>query len=648
MATEKQLLEALKRADAAGDAEAARAIARKIKVARTNVEAANLPPDPAPTMQEAEDNLRAAYESGDKAALEAAQRAYHTRQLEVEGAAFNSKSSGDDPAYIKRRDVDLALKQQQEERSIPERMGDAIGADLSGKWRALKQIVESDPVKSAQLQEEERVARAQNKYISDDPVGGLGVLGVDAATAAVPGAGVTSVVKAAPKYTKLLAAILGEGAIGGGYGAITPTAPGESRTSNVATGAVVNAALPVGGAAVRSKPVQKMADKMLENTPFFYAALKNKKEKAARALHDIEAEKIITENAAKKEAYKKEAQNAVQTHKVAMQDAKMAAEEANASATAAERARVAKANAVRETKVADEQDALAKAAGWERAPKDELEMQKFHQDLGAKYGALIDPLRLDSNQMYDAVTKASKVPGLSPEDAKKLEGIATRLADSADVTGTVSGTVYKKIRSEVSKAARGKSGLERDGYDAALTAMDDTLSAAVPEEHKAEIDLLRRQYRIGSNIREVDMKPGGGIDLNAVRKKLSGLPSDDPVRVRLVKALRDMPQVEEVQKLLKIEPNPVGAPEMVHPPVLEPVPKFQKEAGGFAKMSGVQTGLYALGHMAGIGPALNFGLPLAALGVKAAEKPKYRVPLAAALRGSNVYSAPMLAPQEGY
>jgi len=598
MATESELLAALRRADAAGDAAAASAIARRIQSIRQ-------PPEK--SLGELEADLRGAVESGDPERHKAASIAYLEKQREDEGGgAFYGGAS-------KQTAEDIATKEstlQYEANTMGgwDLLKRGAAENLKGKGRAIQQLLEDDPVKSLRLQEAEAVERAKNKYITGHPIAGLGALGVDTGLSIAPGSLVAKASRLAPAGAKLVTALLGEGAVGGGFGAVQPTAPGESREKNVTVGAALGTAIPVGGALLRAKPAQQVADKILDYTPLVYHKRMRQRNEVGRAAHEVEVEAARARNVER--------------------DAATLAED------------VAAAEAINTTRAAQEQAAreqLAATAGWPRAPSDKVELDQLRAEQGREYGELIRPVQTDIAPVMDTARAASSAPGLSERAQRNLESYVARFESAGGRAGVMPGDLYKDIRSELTRDLRSAdSSAERRQLEQLLTSLDSQFEAAIPAEVAADIARGRSQYALSSNLQKVGIDPvAGGWDLGAVQRRLDLGSGNQATREQLYAALRGLPERQRV-------PLRAAAPDR------EALPKFKPESSEYATMAGVQAGLLGAGTAMGVGPLLNFGLPAAAAVVKQAENERTRRLVSSLLRGTNISTQPMITPQERY
>jgi len=580
------------------------------KPSRAELEAKYTAP-PAKTLDELEVELRAAAESGDPVAKKAASIAYLTKQREEAGGVFTG-AAADSPearaAYEEKRKGEIQREYDVSQMGAGKVMLEGAKANLRGKGRAIEQLVTTDPVKSLQLQEEERLAREKDKFITDSGLGGLGGLGTDIGLSIVPGVGVTKTVAAAPAGAKLVTALLGEGAIGGGFGALTPTAPGESRERNVKVGAGLGALIPTLGATLRSRPMQSVADKVLDYTPLLYHRRLNARNVAGRAENDAEVAAVRESN-----------------------------RQLDAQALADETAAVTANNAQRAAQEQTAREQLATSAGWPRAPGTKVELDVMKSEQGRQYGDLITPIQVDVAPVVGVAQAGVATRGLGRDSRANLAGYAQRIADAGGDAGIMPGNLYKDIRSELTSDIRtANDSTHRAQLRNILEALDARFEANIPEELADAVATGRAQYALGSNLQKVGVDPvAGGWDLGAVQRRLDLGTGHQPTREQLYAALRGLPETQRV-------PRSVASPDRA------PLPKFTPEKSEYATMAGTQAALLAAGSGLGVGPLLNLGLPVVAAAAKQAEKERVRKTVAALLRGTNIYSAPAITPQETY
>lgn len=237
MATLKEIEDAIRAADAAGDAEAVQALAveyeRLSQAAPAPTPApappgGRLPASPGPAPGGVATTIPAPTPGGLPAAPEA-----------VPGGL----PSFAPPAPVERYDPTEGMSPAGK---ILAGMGQATSSTIRG-GRQLFNYLTGDQAELARLNEEENEARRLDAPLLSTGWGRAGQIAGHVAQAAIPGTAVARGVRAAGGGTKAL--IAAEAALGGATGALQPTVQGESRAANAKTGAIIGGAIPAASAA---------------------------------------------------------------------------------------------------------------------------------------------------------------------------------------------------------------------------------------------------------------------------------------------------------------------------------------------------------------------------------------------------------------
>ncbi len=371
------------------------------------------------------------------------------------------------------------------------------GAGRGLKGLAARAIGDEKMLKDVQQSEAEN--RMMMEPVDSSAGGIVGNLAGNAAMLAVPAGAIGKLGQAGAATSKLatLAKLMGlEGALGAATGAIMPTVEGESVGKNMAVNAALNAVMPVGGAALKSKPMQKAADVILDYTPFLAGKRLQMRNDAGRA--GVEAEKVA------------------------------AALRADA------------ANAERDAMIREGQKKLAERAGWDRVPTDKLDMEDMHRAIGKQYGDLIEPVKMDVNTIVPEFEKMATKGGLATDEANRIKSITARIRESAD-GGQVSGGMYKTLRSEINDHLTDAKGLYREQLTAMKDKLDESFNAAIPDDQREAIGKLRDQYALGSKMKGADFDPSKGFDTRSMRKRLDAKGGARDARQELIDLERMLP-----------------------------------------------------------------------------------------------------------
>lgn len=229
----EEMMRDLEAADAAGDIELAQAIAARIKAAQ---QGAATPAPAAPAPREATPAAVPAPVGGGVAAPAPVP------------AAPAAPAAPMFPGVAPEPEFDPTAGM-----TWPELGAAGVGQSLVSTGRGARQIwnyLTGDKEELARLNAEENEARKADAALLATGAGRLGQIGGHILQALIPGAGVAKLAGAARLGT---AGIVGaESAMGGALGGLQPTVDGESRASNVKTGATIGAVLPFGGAGLRA------------------------------------------------------------------------------------------------------------------------------------------------------------------------------------------------------------------------------------------------------------------------------------------------------------------------------------------------------------------------------------------------------------
>lgn len=580
MYTEAELFSALRAADAAGDTEAAAAIARKIQAARQQP----APAKPAEAPQPSAEDLRT--------------KAIYDTEADnsfLQNVAIGAGSAVDD--------VRLGSKQ--------------LLAQMMGDEEQYKQ-----------LQAEVAKKRERMAPVSESAGGMIGNVAGNIGMAALPGGAIAKGAQLLPKAA-LLTTIGGEAALGATTGALQPTVEGESRADNAKTGAALGALIPMGGALLRTKPVQAAADKVLDWTPFFYGARRRARNEAAKEIVDAEAATIKAQNRAAQQGF-------VESEKAAADAAKRAAAEQTERLRVAEQLRADAINVERKQLLQGGREDLARRAGWTKVPANKIEFNNEVERIGAEYGALIQPVQMEVDTVVPALARGAATPGLRADDARQLAGWAQRIEESANVNGRVGGEQYKVIRSEITDAMTDANSTYRAQLRNALGELDAKFEAAIPPEVREQVIQKRGQYALGKKLDRADWHPKKGLDLESVRRTLDTKGRDRTgTQQMLIDLQARLPEKARPAKVKAVSPElpPPGVP-----PEMQEVPRFVGEASDYMKVAAINAAL--LGATKGGAMAL----PPAAIAIKGANKPVVARNVANLLRGGTISISPELAP----
>jgi hypothetical protein len=414
----------------------------------------------------------------------------------------------------------------------------------------------------------------------------------------------------------------------------------------MARDAAFGAAIPVGGALLRSKPVQVVSDKILDYTPFLTKsrlATRNADElakvtearSAISALNDADLAAFKAAEQNKTNAYNLAQRNAQIANKRAVQEAADAANARNLTRDLTERQRVSTANALRETKIQDTRKTLAQMAGWDELPKDQMGAMQARKAVGKQYGALVEPHTFPADRL--AALEPDMVKGLGADDTRLVQSVANDITALADTTGNLTGSQYIKLRSGITKKLKNATGDARDRLQAYIDELDNSLDTAVGPEIAEQFKTKRAQYSLGKSL-EKSVWGKDGLDLKSAYNKVK--PDKDVLGSR--RLLTDALQIPSVEKAGEI---PLAVPQMVPDvpfipaptpgiaPPLRELPKFEGEKSDWVKDNSIR-GLAATF----MGPSV-VALPFAALAAKggaAAANNKYARDITArVLRGIN-------------
>lgn len=225
----EQLMDALRRADAAGDAEAARAIARRLSGMREAPKA-----DFSNVQGGVEFGTPGARPAGEVRAIGGNGRPYTGPLLSGPGASPSKSNAeiariqAESEKGVRRRTQAEAKRDAFRELPAPIRgligAGSRVGDLAMGAGQLLGLTDEADAA----------AQREQNAYMDGDFAAGVGGVGADVALLWNPAARLASAPRAA-QYA-------GNVALGAGMGALAPTVAGESRAANTAIGGALGAA----------------------------------------------------------------------------------------------------------------------------------------------------------------------------------------------------------------------------------------------------------------------------------------------------------------------------------------------------------------------------------------------------------------------
>ena len=562
---------------------------------------------------------------------------------------------------------DRAFRDLEKDQSFLENAAIGAGGAVAGMGRGLQQLgaraIGADE-KLAELQAEEADIRSRMKPVSESAGGITGNILANAAMFLAPGSAVTKAGQAAgktavlaPRAAQLLTAMLGEGALGAVGGALQPTVEGESLAENVKSSAALNALFPALGAGIKSAPVQKAADTVLDYTPILAGRRREARNLVTKAAHDAEVAAVKAANAEAKQKYA----------------AEVAADRAGykqAVATTKEQQRAAELEAKRQTQYAQAlrdqeavqkatfldtvaQEKFAKQAGWDKYPQNKLEFEDQIKRLGSEYGALIEPVRMQMPKVDDILARPNSTIGryvekLSPEP-KNVSADALLMGKRSD--GFIKGETYKEVRSDITEALQTAEGDARADLKDLLARLDANFEAAIPPDKLADVVKKREQYAISSTVRSGKWRPDEGMDLAAVMDRLDKREIAPEVRDDLYKWYRAREQAKDVGRVDEFLPDNIPEPDL--PPVREapellPAPAPLKlEKADVVRLMGTVGGLGSLmGYGLGAAPAgaVLASLPVAASVVKQATNPRVAKTVNALRRGATIGYGTVLAP----
>jgi hypothetical protein len=344
------------------------------------------------------------------------------------------------------------------------------------------------------------------------------VPGAQAGRAATAG---TTALKMSPKAASLLGAMLGEGAVGGLGGLLTPTTKDESLAGNTAASAALGAMMPGFGAVMRSRPVQAAADTVLDYTPLVAGARRRARNAAGEAAY--RAEKSAYE-VAKKEAKDRTLYANSLRDQEALQETMLHTDSA--------------------------QKAITEAAGWSKFPTNKVDMETELKRVGKEYGDLIAPVRMPVPDVADIVEQPDNVIG----------GYVRKLNNAAQKNGAVPGETYKEVRADIVEELQNAQGDGRGQLKELLKRLDAGFEAAIPPTQFDEVIKKRSQYSLGSTMRGAEWTPGKGADVAALRKRIDRRELSPELRQRLSSAEEAMGQTKGRPPVDPFEPT-VDMPE---------------------------------------------------------------------------------------
>jgi hypothetical protein len=520
------------------------------------------------------------------------------------------------------------LQEQADKQSYGKNMLIGAGQMANDNVEGLKQLLAraTDDPRLAAMQDKTEADRALMEPVDTFANGGTtGKILANIAAYAIPGKyvaqgagalGAASV--AAPKLATLAALTGGEAGLGALSGALTPTTKDESLGNNVKMAAALNAIMPLGGAALRSGPSKYMADKILDYTPLFYGARRTSRNVAGKAARDAERATVKQENDALWSAY----DTAAKSGKLA--DKQVAALRADES------------NAARAATLKKAQADLSAMAGWDVVPEDKLGMEAAHKAIGQKYGELIDPIPVDTRELIPHIRGLADAVSTDPLSATPLHKLANRIEKVSGDVGIMSGSMYKKLRSEITSDMRKASGADYTDLESALGKLDESFNKSIPPEQADAINTLRQQYALGSKMNRVDAAPGEGFDPLAMRRRLDTTRAAEAPRRMLTEMEKNLPPEVKARDMESLLPDYSAAPRQG----LQEMPApFQPEGSDYAKMGAILAALHY-----GTGGWGLAGAPLAAGVIKAANNDYVRKIAPSILRGVNTTYGAGLGP----
>jgi hypothetical protein len=501
-----------------------------------------------------------------------------------------------------------ALKAVEAENNFGQNMLAGAGkvvSDLGSGGQQIAARVMGDDEKLAQLQADEAEERRLVEPLTSSAGGITGNILTNAALFAVPGAQAgkaatagTTALKMSPRAAQLLGAMIGEGAIGGLGGLLTPTTADESLSGNVGASAALNAVMPGVGAVLKSKPVQAAADTVLDYTPLVAGARRRARNAAGEAAYGAEKAAF---DAAKREAAERTRYATSLRDQEALQEKMLYTDNA--------------------------QKAITEAAGWSKFPTNKVEMETELKRIGSKYGALIEPVRMPVPDVSDLVEQPDNVIG----------GYVRKLNNAAQKNGAVPGETYKEVRADIMEELQNAQGEGRGQLKELLKRLDAGFEASIPPEKFDEVIKKRTQYSLGSTMRGAEWTPGKGADIPALRKRIDRRELSPELRGRLYEAEEAIGRTKGRDAVTPFEVG-MDAPE-----------KFRAEASDPIRLAAINMGLGGgLSAVMGGAPAAMTmaSLPLLATGVKQATNPKVAKTVNALRRGATIGYGTVLAPEQ--
>jgi hypothetical protein len=564
-----------------------------------------------------------------------------------------------------------ALKAVEAENNFGQNMLAGAGkvvSDLGSGGQQIAARVMGDDEKLAQLQADEAEERRLVEPLTSSAGGITGNILTNAALFAVPGAQAgkaatagTTALKMSPRAAQLLGAMIGEGAIGGLGGLLTPTTADESLSGNVGASAALGAVMPGVGAVLKSKPVQAAADTVLDYTPLVAGARRRARNVAGEAAYGAE-----------KAAFDKAKDTAIRNAKLSYEADKKAFTEQKKAFTQANRYATALRDEGQEMKskfiTSEAQREIAEAAGFRKYPKDKLEFEEEIRNVGSQYGKLIEPIRMDLPDMSDLLEQeGNAVSGLYKKLVRNAEKNAPAVAKSEPnlagypgigaaktqkLLGTIEGETYKAVRADAVEALGDAQGDARIQLRDFISRLDNQFEAAIPPDQYAEVIGKRAQYATASTMRNAKWNPGEGADIEAVLGRLDSREIADGLRTKLygrvgaLKESADRPALD----LPEVDVDKPRAPLARDVDVGMDAPeKFTAEASDPIRLAAINMGLGGgLSAVMGGAPAAMTmaSLPLLAAGIKQATNPRVAKTVNALRRGATIGYGTVLAPEQ--
>jgi len=497
----------------------------------------------------------------------------------------------------------------------------------------LYNMATGDDEKVAQLRADEAQRRQLDEPLMNTWGGNIGNIAGEGAMLALPGGAVAKGAKGIKSAMAL------EAMLGAGMGALKPTVEGESRGGNMAEGAAWGAAIPAAGAVLRSEPVKKTADLLLDWNPFFRRGRLDVKNAAgaeahrldkARQIADVETANDISRNSW---ASQEEANKAfLESEAKRVKDESLAR---TAQLTAAELRRAGGEEAKRLAAESAAREEITKRAGWSATPKNKLELEARVGEVGKVYGEMLDKTALDMSTTVPDILKLAQEGGLASGEAAKLASIANRFASSADKSGFAPGQMYKTLRAELTSELEDARGLYRDQLRAAIGSMDESLKNTLDPDTLKSIEAMRKQYSLGKKLEKVPFDPSKPFDPWKAQARLDVTGDATGTRQYLTDFAAKTPKKPINPAIIDPVPEaPIAGTVPVPPPVIREVPympKFKAKPYDWGKLAalhgvlGLSTG--GISHL-----ALP---PLLVSANKLAKSENARKATAAALRALN-------------